>query len=113
MTEKRKEQNPLSAWARDILSASREGVICMADNELSEFIRIEGIARKYFNETGGWLSDRLKGNFLRDSERGFTDEETLVLASAFKDLAEKLNTYAHKIESTPRYEDDGEEHPEE
>ena len=53
-------------------------------------ISLSYIAKTYFGKTKSWMYQRVNGNLVNGKPAKFTDEETEILNSALKDIADLL-----------------------
>lgn len=66
--------------------------------ELRDIINLSGFAKKYFNHTHAWFSQRLNENRVNGKQQKFTSEDCDKIASSFRSLANQLTAYADAIE---------------
>ncbi len=77
----------------------RSGAISVAFDELDGIINKSAIARDYFHKSQSWFSQRLNNAHVCRSDVSFTEPEARQLASAFRDIARRLNGLASEIET--------------
>lgn len=96
---KKKMFNPESTErSREEVKKFRSGAIFNAFIELEGIINKSALARQYFHKSQAWLSQRINGCTICDKEKSFTPKEARELASAFKDIARRLEGLATEIE---------------
>lgn len=80
---------------------SKSGAVFVAFMELQGLINNSALARQYFKRSPSWLSQRINGNLVFNKESGFRPEEYDQLATAFRDIARRLEQHASEIEAAP------------
>ena len=81
------------------LMQSKNGAAWVAFNELNGMINSKMFAGKYLNKSQSWLSQRLNGSVVKGKPRVLKNDECLLIADVFKQLAATLNEYASEIEN--------------
>lgn len=66
---------------------------------LGNIINKAQFSREYFGKSQSWFSQRLNGSTLRSRSMTFKEPEFHRIAEAFRDIAEKLNGHADRIDS--------------
>ena len=61
-------------------------------SEISKMVSLSYIAKKYFNKSQSWLSQRINGNTIHNKPAKFTSEELATLQFALKDIGNILNS---------------------
>jgi hypothetical protein len=61
--------------------------------EISDIISMSYIAKKYFNKTKGWLSQRINGHEVNGKPVKFVPEELDMLNFALQDIAAKIAAF--------------------
>lgn len=74
------------------LSELKELNVKVSLQEVSEFISLSYIAKKYFNRSKEWLYQRINGYLINGKPAQFTDEELKTLNFAIQDLSKKLGS---------------------
>ena len=62
--------------------------------ELSEVINLSYIAKKYFNKSRAWLSQRINAHYVNGKPASFTEEELKILNFAFQDIGKKIGSFS-------------------
>jgi hypothetical protein len=65
--------------------------------ETLPFISVSEFAKQYFGKSASWLHQRINGNEVHGKAVALTGEELDILASALKDIANKLNQAAARF----------------
>lgn len=86
--------------ARQRLMESKNGAMYVFVSENRNLINFEGVAEKYLERTGEWMKKRIRPYEVdgKMMQLKFTEEEFAMLASAFKDMANRLKETADAIE---------------
>lgn len=84
--------------AKTELAKEKHGAIWLAMIELSDYIKFSAIAKSYFSKSSNWILQRLHGYEVNGKPAQFKAEETTVFTNALRDIANKLNEAANRIE---------------
>lgn len=84
---------------RTELIKNKSGAVTIHFNELDGTINITKFAKRFFNKSHSWFSQRLHGSLVMKKEQSFKEEEYAIIAEGFRELARQLNQYAEEIES--------------
>ena len=95
-----KETKPNLDKAANLNPETREDAIWLAALEICGFINFSGVARKYFDRTSQWLTQRLHGNEVNGKKASFKPEEAEKFSAALRDMAAKLTKAADRIDKT-------------
>lgn len=87
------------AFRRAELVSEKMGAVWVAFNELKGLLNKSQLAEQYFKRTQSWLSQKINGCEVCNSQRSFTDSEYLQLADAFRDIARRLEAHAAEIDA--------------
>lgn len=60
--------------------------------ELGDMINLAYVAKKYFNKSRAWLSQRINGNYVNGKPVRFTEVELAVFNSALSDMSKILGS---------------------
>lgn len=82
------------------LMETKDGAMYVFVSENRNLINFGGVAEKYLERTGEWMKKRIRPHEVdgKMTKLKFTEEEFATLASAFKDMAYRLNETAIAIE---------------
>lgn len=95
---KRKILNPeKDNKIREVIISSKMGAVWNAFIELEGLINKSQLSQQYFGKSQGWFSQRLHGCTVQKKERSFKIEEYNKIASAFRDIAKRLQAHADEI----------------
>ncbi len=62
--------------------------------EISEVVNLSYIAKKYFNKSRAWLSQRINEHQVNGKPASFTEEEIKTLNFAFQDIGKKIGSFS-------------------
>lgn len=85
--------------AREELCKTKDGAMWVAIIDVCLLLNFSEIARSYFNKSGDWLSQRLHGHRVNGKPAKFKNEELQLLSDALKDIANKVNVAAEKVQA--------------
>lgn len=80
---------------------TQEDAVWLAALQVSSYVNFSEIARKYFDRTAQWLTQRLHGNIVNGKPAKLKPNEAQTFATALRDIAAKLNEAAAIIETAP------------
>ena len=80
------------------LAKEKHGAVWLAMIELSDYIKFSAIAKSHFNKSSNWILQRLHGYEVNGKPAQFKPEETTIFVKALRDIANKLNESADRIE---------------
>ena len=86
------------AKAKKELAKGKNGAVWLAMIELSDFIKFSAIAKIHFNKSSNWILQRLHGYEINGKPAQFKPEETKIFVQALREIANKLNESADRIE---------------
>lgn len=93
-----KETKENLAKAAKLDPTTKADAVWLAGLEICGFINFSGVARKYFNRSSQWLTQRLHGNEVNGKPAAFKPDEMGQFSSALRDMAAKLLTAADRID---------------
>jgi hypothetical protein len=96
-----KETNENMKKAALMKPKTKNDAVWLAGLEICGFINFSGVARKYFNRTAQWLTQRLHGNEVNGKPAMFKPEEAKTFANALRDMAARLIAAADRIDQAP------------
>lgn len=96
---KRKILNPEKEnKIREEIISTKSGALWNAFIELEGLINKSQLSKQYFGKTHGWFSQRLHGCTVQKKEQSFKGDEYNEIASAFRDIAKRLQAHADEID---------------
>ena len=67
--------------------------------ELDGLVNVSKFAKIFFNKSHSWFLQRVNGYDVNHKRAAFSEEEYNRIASSFRELATRLNTYADEIDN--------------
>lgn len=67
--------------------------------ELNGLLNISKFAKRYFNKSQSWFTQKLYGLNVCNKQRKFNAQEYKQLSNAFRDIAARLEQYADDIDA--------------
>jgi hypothetical protein len=98
-TSKSSETAKAVEKAREYLAKDKIGAAWLAMVDVGEYLNIAAISRGYFKKSTNWLAQRLHGYIVCGKPAKFKPEEYDQLSHVLRDIAEKLNSAADRIDS--------------
>ncbi len=84
--------------AKTELATEKDGAVWLTMMELSDYIKFSAIAKSHFNKSSNWILQRLHGYEVNGKPAQFKPEELTIFVKALREIANKLNQSADRIE---------------
>ena len=94
-----KETEENLARAANLNPETKADAVWLAGLEICGFVNFSGVARKYFNRSSQWLTQRLHGNEVNGKPAAFKPEEMEKFSAALRDMATQLTKAADRIDN--------------
>lgn len=95
-----KETEENLARAAKLDPTTKTDAVWLAGLEICGFINFSGVARKYFNRSAQWLTQRLHGNEVNGKPAVFKPDEMALFSAALRDMAGRLTKAADRIDNS-------------